>query len=65
MCEWVYIPSSGALGVNLQARGPIQSFLSGIQCSGNESTLSSCQDNGVTTNICESAAGIACQGTSV
>ena len=65
MCEWVYIPSSGALGVNLQARGPIQSFISGIQCSGDESILSSCQDSGVTINTCESAAGIVCQGTGV
>ena len=62
MCKWVYIPSSGALGVNLQVYGPIQSFLSGVQCSGDEGTLLSCQDSGGTTTTCESAAGIVCHG---
>ena len=56
------LTSSGSLGVNLQGPGPIQPFLSGVQCSGNESTLSSCQDSGGTTSTCESAAGIVCQG---
>ena len=57
------LPSSGSLGVNLQSPGPMQPFLSGVQCSGDETELFTCQNSGNELS-CEStsAAGIACQG---
>ena len=57
------LPSSGSLGVNLQAPGPMQPFLSGVQCGGDETELFTCQNNG-NELPCDSAsaAGIVCQG---
>ena len=51
----------GALGVNLQTSGPIQSTIFNMQCTGLEGGLLSCSHE--TDMSCESAdAGIVCQG---
>ena len=53
---------SGALGVNLEVPGPMQPFIYGVQCNGQESELLNCSKSGVMKVSCESVAGIVCQG---
>ena len=57
---WFHI--SGALGVNLEVPGPVQPFVYGVQCSGQESELLNCSKSEVMKVSCESVAGIVCQG---